>query len=93
MKIAYFSYFEPWDWVIAVSSYEDEYMGTVYRARDMIQRSLQFLGLLVLVASTVGAGCFYFISTRISKEMSLVSESLTACSRESTPSFSSNAVT
>ncbi len=82
MKIAYFTYFPQWDWVIGVSAYEDEYMGSVYHVNNLINRSIQFQLMLVVVASLVAAGCFYLISSRISHEVSTICENLGSCSRE-----------
>ncbi|PAW78873.1 MAG: hypothetical protein B9S32_05685 [Verrucomicrobia bacterium Tous-C9LFEB] len=82
MKIAYFTYFPQWDWVIGVSAYEDEYMGSVYHVNALIGRSIQFQIMLVLISSLVAAGCFYFIASRISREVSEICENLGSCSRE-----------
>lgn len=82
MKIAYFSYFPQWDWVIGVSAYEDEYMGSVYHVSELIARSIKFQILLVVVAMIMATGCFYFISSRISREVGDICENLGSCSRE-----------
>ncbi len=81
-KIAYFTYFEPWDWIIGVSAYEDEYMGAVHHTSDMIQRSLRLQVALALIAAFIGSDCFYVVSGRISKRISRICSSLSSCSSE-----------
>lgn len=50
MKIARYEYFEPWDWIVAVGSYEDEF----YQEADAIKwRILASMLLLVIMVSFV----------------------------------------
>ncbi len=46
MKIVRYRYFEPWDWVIAVGSYEDEFYGPAKRLKSRIISHVLFLPLL-----------------------------------------------
>ncbi len=49
MKIVRYEYFEPWDWIIAVGSYEDEF----YREANKIKEHIIFsMVLLILVVGT-----------------------------------------
>jgi methyl-accepting chemotaxis protein len=82
-KIAYFTYFAPWDWVIGVTAYEDEYMQVVYDIRSQIQNSLWIQVLIAVIAATVGSISFFLISSRISKEIADICRNLTSCSKES----------
>ncbi len=42
-KVAAFTYFEPWDWVIAASMYEEDYYGAKYEARMAMQKLMLYL--------------------------------------------------
>ncbi len=56
MKVARLMYFKPWDWVIGVGSYEDEFQGGEQRVREISASSmLQLLVIsLVVIAATIG---------------------------------------
>lgn len=47
MKIVRYRYFEPWDWIVAVGSYEDEFYGPANRLKSRIISHVLFLPLLV----------------------------------------------
>lgn len=81
-KTTCFTYFEPWDWVIAASAYEDEYMSTVDQTKAVIQHSLEFLGLIVIIAAGIATITFYMVSAHVSKQISTICDNLTACSNE-----------
>jgi len=66
-KIAAITYFEPWDWVVGVGAYEDDF----YDARSKVQAALGSLirwllggGFVVLLA---GAAFSFFVSRKISR--------------------------
>ncbi|MCX5797419.1 MAG: methyl-accepting chemotaxis protein [Elusimicrobia bacterium] len=62
-KLAYAAYFKPWDWVVGLSLYEDEYdMGTV--------RSLNQTVLLVLVVGAVIGLAAIFWGMRVADSLS-----------------------
>jgi len=46
MKIVRYRYFEPWDWIVAVGSYEDEFYGPARRLKSRIISHVLFLPLL-----------------------------------------------
>ena len=46
LKIARYRYFAPWDWVVAVGSYEDEFYGPAERLKSRIISHVLFLPLL-----------------------------------------------
>jgi len=49
MKIVHYEYFQPWDWIVAVGSYEDEF----YREANKIKEHIVFsMVLLILVVGT-----------------------------------------
>ncbi|MBN2332117.1 MAG: cache domain-containing protein [Deltaproteobacteria bacterium] len=50
MKIVCYDYFEPWDWIVAVGSYEDEF----YQPANMInRRSIQITMAVTMLASII----------------------------------------
>lgn len=53
MKIARYEYFEPWDWIIAVGSYEDEFYLEANKIKTHIMYSMVLLILVVGLTSTL----------------------------------------
>ncbi len=59
MKIVRYRYFEPWDWIIAVGSYEDEF----YKEANQIEHHiLSSVGMLTLLIGAISVGLVYFAS-------------------------------
>lgn len=59
MKIVRYEYFEPWDWIVAVGSYEDEF----YREPKKIKgRIIASIIMLVLMVGFAAAGMVYLAS-------------------------------
>ncbi len=56
MKVVRYAYFEPWDWLIAAGSYEEEFYAASQRVNDGM-RSLE----LVLMGLTVGGSLLAFV--------------------------------
>lgn len=52
MKIVRYEYFEPWDWIVAVGSYEDEFYQEANKIKTHILVSMALLILVVGVAAT-----------------------------------------
>jgi len=61
MKIVRYDYFEPWDWIIAAGSYEDEFYGEANKIKGRI---LAWMILLTIVAC-MAAVCLVFLAARI----------------------------
>jgi two-component system NtrC family sensor kinase len=53
MKIVHYEYFEPWDWIVAVGSYEDEFYHEANKIKEHIVFSMILLLLVVGTAATV----------------------------------------
>jgi len=53
MKIVHYEYFEPWDWIVAVGSYEDEFYREANKIKEHIIFSMVLLILVVGTAATV----------------------------------------
>jgi two-component system, NtrC family, sensor kinase len=53
MKIVHYEYFQPWDWIVAVGSYEDEFYREANKIKEHIIFSMVLLLLVVGTAATV----------------------------------------
>ncbi len=61
VKIVRYDYFAPWDWIIAVGSYEDEFYS---EANKIKWRIIAWMGLLTLIVG-LGATALVFIAARV----------------------------
>jgi two-component system NtrC family sensor kinase len=62
MKIVRYEYFQPWDWIVAVGSYEEEF----YREANKIKVRIMFsMVLLILVVGVAAAALVFRASTII----------------------------
>ena len=62
MKIVRYIYFQPWDWIVAVGSYENEF----YREANLITQQILGKVLLVLLVSTfVSVLLVFYLSSRL----------------------------
>jgi two-component system NtrC family sensor kinase len=53
MKIVHYEYFQPWDWIVAVGSYEDEFYRESNKIKEHIIFSMVLLILVVGMAATL----------------------------------------
>ncbi|HIJ94995.1 MAG TPA: HAMP domain-containing protein [Desulfuromonadales bacterium] len=67
MKIVRYDYFEPWDWIVAVGSYEDEFYQEAHKIKTHILISMALLLLLVGVVATL---LVYWASTVFTRPIS-----------------------
>lgn len=68
-KITHYAYFAPWDWLIAVGSYEDEFMADV-RVIQSRFAGIQFaLIVAVLAAAAAATGLFVLFANRLSASL------------------------
>jgi len=61
MKIVRYDYFAPWDWIIAVGSYEDEFYN---EANKIKWRIVAWMGLLTVIVGCISTG-LVFLAARI----------------------------
>ncbi len=77
-KVSSFTYFEPWDWVIGVGAYEDDY----YDARQRVEGSMNRLMLVMIISGLVVLAAVIllglFVGSRIARPITQV----TAIARE-----------
>jgi methyl-accepting chemotaxis protein len=63
MKIARIAYFEPWDWIIGVGSYEEEFLESSRYIEKMNKKSQRFL-LWVMIGALFAALIIWFLVAR-----------------------------
>ncbi|HEY6009360.1 MAG TPA: cache domain-containing protein, partial [Geobacteraceae bacterium] len=61
MKIVRYEYFQPWDWIVAVGSYEDEFYNEANQIKGRILESMVVLTLLVCIVAVV----LVFIASKV----------------------------
>jgi two-component system NtrC family sensor kinase len=61
MKIVRYDYFEPWDWIVAVGSYEDEF----YQEANQIKTHILFIMTLLILVVGAGATSLVFRASTI----------------------------
>jgi signal transduction histidine kinase len=77
-KIARIVYFQPWDWVIGVSSYMDEFYESSHRLAAISRASMLQLAILIGVASIAAAVVWYLTSHKLAGKISAVVEQVLA---------------
>lgn len=65
MKVAALSYFEPWDWVIAATAYEDDFAGTWQRLAGSLDSMIFRVGLAALAITLVSLLAGRFVAGSI----------------------------
>ena len=76
VKIARIMYYEPWDWVIGVSSYLDDFYAAQRQVAAISKQNLYTM-LGVSLLSLLAASCvWFFVARGTSRDFSSVSESL-----------------
>ncbi len=83
-KITRIMYFEPWDWVIGVGSYEDEFLAAANNIEEISSRG-NFILFTVIAIALVAAGIiWFFMASRIAGRINTVVEQLTEASDQLT---------
>lgn len=84
MKRVHYTYYEPWDWVIAVSIYEEEYESVISEVKDAISASL-FLQFCIGVTSCFLAICIWaFIGHKVSSKIQRICDQISSGANHST---------
>lgn len=83
-KITYFSYYAPWDWLIGVGSYEEEFYGAARTMRARLgERDTWFLSFIALgIVATCGV--WFWMGHRLTKGILQETVCLAAAGDEST---------
>jgi two-component system NtrC family sensor kinase len=78
MKIVRYDYFEPWDWIVAVGSYEDEFYQEAYKIKAHI---LFCMALLILIVGAVASSLVFRASTIFTRPISHMLSVITSLKR------------
>jgi methyl-accepting chemotaxis protein len=68
-KLAATTYFQPWDWVIGVGAYEDDFQDARLRVNGAIQDLMKWSVLSALAALVVCGGITYVVAGRITRPL------------------------
>ena len=72
MKYSAFVYFEPWDWLINVGAYEDEYMAPIQQVSSSAANLLWSVTLAGLLSLFVVLGIAFFLGGRLTTPIELL---------------------
>jgi methyl-accepting chemotaxis protein WspA len=72
MKWSAFVYFEPWDWLINVGAYEDEYMAPIQEVSSSTANMLWGVTLAGLLSLFLVLGIAFFLGGRLTKPIELL---------------------
>jgi len=76
MKVARIMYYEPWDWVIGVGSYLEEFQAAENKVADTSRQNLWFMSIISLLTIVFTAVVWYWMARSISGRFSRVSDNL-----------------
>ena len=82
MKISRFMYFEPWDWVIAAGSYEDEIFVAERHVSEISGNGILIIILVTIITSLMAAGVWFIVSGAISRRIKRVGDQLIKASQQ-----------
>ena len=74
LKHAALIYFEPWDWLINASAYEDEYMEAIEGVKSSVTNLLWGVTLAGIVSLFVALGIAFLMGSRMTKPIELVTK-------------------
>ncbi len=82
MKVARIAYYEPWDWVIGASSYEEEFYQAQYAISGLGQQNIYLMVIMAFITTLLSTVTWFFISKSINKQVGDVAESLRIASEQ-----------
>jgi methyl-accepting chemotaxis protein len=83
-KVVHITYFEPWDWVIGVGSYVEEFYAAKDRVRAIGRSSIVTLGIIIGVALLGSMVIWLLVSRGLTKRIARIADALSAGSSEVT---------
>ncbi len=75
-KIVSYGYFAPWDWLIGVGSYEEEFFSSLHEVEDGFDRANMVQLICMVLAAIVSVGVFLLFASRLSGRIGAVSREL-----------------
>ena len=79
-KVTKVMYYEPWDWVIGVGMYEDEFFAGTRAVEAVSNSALMMIGIVFLVAAALTVIAWIFVSNNITKQISDIIENMSKAS-------------
>jgi methyl-accepting chemotaxis protein len=76
MKVARIKYFEPWDWVIGVGSYDEEFLAAPRRIEKMGERANWIMVMVTLVSLLIAGAAWFFTSRTVSRPIVAIADSV-----------------
>ena len=84
-KIARIAYYEPWDWVIGASVYEDELQDSIKTFSQGYLAMVRVFGLVALAVAVAVGGISWLFSRRISNALTVVTRAATKLTEQDLP--------
>ncbi len=84
-KIARMAYYEPWDWVIGASAYEDEIDQSTEIFLRGYRSMIRIFGLVAFIVAALGGLATWFFTRRISNTLRVVTDAATKITRQDFP--------
>lgn len=81
-KIALVSYFAPWDWIIGVGSYEEEFMEAPRTLTAIGQEGMKRLGFLLAIVTLLAALIWVFTSAALARKLTYIADQLSSGSAQ-----------
>jgi methyl-accepting chemotaxis protein len=76
MKVARIKYFEPWDWVIGVGSYDEEFLAAPRRIEKLGERGNLIMTFVTVISLAVAALAWFFTSRTVSRPIVDIADSV-----------------
>jgi len=81
-KVVRLAYFEPWDWVIGVGSYVDEFYAAKARVRTVGNAATKTLGIIVVIGLTSSLVIWLVVARGLTRRISRIATDLSAGSAQ-----------
>lgn len=88
IKLARIVYYEPWDWVIGVSSYVEEFYEAERKVENLSKQNLMILGVLSLITLGIASLVWFFLARSTDKQFTSVASELRTTSDQMASSAS-----
>lgn len=88
MKVARIAYYEPWDWVIGVSSYEEDFYQAQYAISALGHKNILLMLILAGLTTLIAGSSWFYVSGYLNKQIREVAQALGIASEQ--VSYASN---
>lgn len=81
-KLVFYTYFEPWDWLIGVGAYEDDFFDGVYEVSAIIDHVILVIMVIILVSGILAVICFLLFARMLDRQLKSLSHRLNLSSEQ-----------